>query len=210
MNINTNKDRKTAAALILLALFAIGELVWVSVMLTRQLGKIDESTEISAGEQVVAWKTYSNDQCGLEFRYPETWSVHEFGQPGGGYSAYVSLGTYDKDWAPDQENKTSLGVIKMEKTDPTKPNELSEALFDGLEEIGIGQGESIKARKITGKTGSDEDVPLFSNKQIVSYYIPQSKRNGVPRCEINIAYLSDLGKKHLREFHQIIGTLRMF
>lgn len=205
---NTKTDRKTAFAIILLSLFAIGELIWVSLMLTQQLGRSREEDE-NQGQSRIEWKTYTNTECGLEFRYPDTWNVHELEQSGTEYSAYVSLGTYDKDWKENQ-GKTSLGVMKMIKKNDPRPDELSDMLFDGLEEIGIGQGENIKARKITDVTGDDEDIPLFSNKQIISYFIQQSGVGGAPRCEVSVAYLSDLEGKHLREFRHIMGTLKMF
>ncbi len=154
------------------------------------------------------WRTYRNEKHGFEIKYPGDWKLQEYKMRGGKAVVYVAV---DPKKTVSQEASETIdaprGLIEISfcEVDCNSINAVLAAQLD----VKIGHGNSVNAKKQERITGEREPNPWYSNKRIIAYYTGPVERFGdYIICDVIITYISDLDDKYLKDFNQILSTVK--
>ncbi|HWR73520.1 MAG TPA: hypothetical protein VN604_10140 [Nitrospirota bacterium] len=160
--------------------------------------------------QSSGWKTYQNEKHGFEIQYPGEWKLQEYTMREG--SAVVSVALDPKKTISQETSETMdvpRGLIEISFCEDDCNNSINAAISAQLPDVKIGYGNSVHAKKQERITGENEPNPAYSNKRIITYYMGPVERFGdYIICDIIITYLSDLDDKYLKDFNQILSTVK--
>ncbi|MDQ5893345.1 MAG: hypothetical protein QG640_357 [Patescibacteria group bacterium] len=168
-----NKKIPTTAGAILLIMIAItvGIFVWAyekgqdwgTVTIQPPVlnnGQKDSITEVALTEPMSEWKTYSDEEFGFQFKYPETFNVK--------FLSHYSIGDSSKEWVSFSVKKWKGYVIK-ENTPGTFWEKASYAdwkyFSDNLKNIPLGKCSDEAISHITGKTVADVPKTCIISRQ---------------------------------------------
>ncbi len=164
----------------------------------------------SAFSQSSAWKTYRNEKHDFEIKYPSAWKLQKYAMRGGKAVVYVAIDP--KETISREASETMdvpRGLIEISFCEDNGNNSINAAIAAQLPDVQIGHGNSVHAKKQERITDEREPNPVYSNKRIITYYMGPVERFGdYIISDIIITYLSDLDDKYLKDFNQILSTVK--
>ena len=217
LNFMSNKKGFSKVAIIIIVLIVIGGAYFVFSKKDRGVSVQDAENQNSQSSNLLTdqlsidnWKTYRNDQYGLEFKYPVDWKIQEYKIGNINNGVFIGLDpleTISQSSFETLDRTPGLITISLGKENPA--NVLEKGYFESLEKSEIGQG--ISARKTEEKTGeNDAPNPYYFNRHILTYYFGNRTNylGNYVESDFEVKYVSNLDDKYLKTFDQILSTFK--
>lgn len=161
-------------------------------------GSKRENTETSN------WQIYSNQELGIEFKYPPTWDIQTYP-----YSDDFLVITLDPvramTYGEIKGVDTNGGLISFYLSNEECKNFQCKILANEPLDVRIGENNSITAKK-HDQMNINSPNPSYEGTHEINYFFNYA---GDKYYSGEIRYVSDPTDKNLADFNKIISTLRI-